>query len=147
MQNYVVDPNTGFLTPHPIDPNNGFTAKQKETFLAAFKRTANISASAKMVGVTRSLVNDHLERDPMFYKAYREAVEALCDEREAAIYKTGKFNPTAAIMFLKAFRPHIWNEKRLVEHSGAASNSLKGLLEELKKDGKLIDVKEESSDK
>lgn len=147
MQNYVVDPATGFLTPGPLNPNDGFTAKQKETFLAAFKKTANISACAKMVGIERGTVHNHLERDPMFYKAYRDAIEALCDEREAAIYKTGKFNPTAAIMFLKAYRPHIWNEKRLVEHSGAPSGHLKGLLEELKKDGKLIDVKEEPLDK
>jgi predicted DNA-binding protein YlxM (UPF0122 family) len=123
------------------------TDKQKETFLEAFKKTANMSKAARLAGVDRRTVGNAIEQDTDFYMKYRDAVEELCDDREESLFQQGRHNMAAAFGFLKAYRGHIWADKRVVEQINGSQDKLKGLLDQLKKEDKLIDVKDTKDQK
>lgn len=145
MEYYEIDKATGFLTPMIENFPNGFSAKMKVTFLESFKKSANMTKSCNLVGVTRQMVQTHIEQDSAFGFAYRAAVDALCDEAEENLHKMTKRNPTACFGFLRAYRPHIWNDKKALEITGAPGDKLKGLLDDLKKEGRLLDVKDQKA--
>lgn len=130
MRGYEIDKTTGFLT--PTDPSlvGGFTARQKVMFLDSFKTSANLAKAAGLVGFKRKEVIAHFEQDAVFYKAYQEAVESLCDEAESHIYRIAGRNPTAAIMFLKAFRKERWGDKPQKEDNKRTVEKLKSLLDD-----------------
>ena len=139
MKGYIQDPQTGYLTPEPLFTGTGFTALQKVTFIETFRKTGNLSKSAKMCGVSRKIITEQFEFDIEFYKAYRFAVESLCDQVEENLLALSKRNPTACFGFLRAYRKGIWTDGKQTDQA-ASTDKLKGLLDELKKDGKLIDV-------
>lgn len=133
MKNYEIDKATGYLTPIIANLPNGFTATAKKQFLDAFKTTGNMSKSAEMVGVSRNIVQDHLEQDTAFYISYRETVEALCDYAEENLVKAFKRNPTACFGFLRSYRSHIWGDKKTTENK-KTDDKLKKLLDQAEKD-------------
>jgi hypothetical protein len=141
---YDIDKATGFMTAKNPD-KAWLTVQQKLDFLKAFTETANFTEAAKMAGVSAHTFRSHMHVDPVFYKRYREAVDTICDNMEASLYKMGKHNVTAAFGILRAFRPNIWNEKRIIaaEGGGTKVDRLKGVLDQLKVEGALIDLKEE----
>jgi len=141
--NYSKDPETGYLTVN--EGCRGITSQQKKEFIETFCKTANFGKSAKMVGMDAHTIRDHFKVDPLFHKAYRDSIELLCDEREESIFAMGKHNIAAAFGFLKAYRPGVWNERRIIESKNEETTKLKSLLDLLdkeKKDGNLIEAKE-----
>jgi len=142
LKDYIQDLKTGFLTPGPAFVGTGVTAEQKTTFLESFRKTANFSKAAKVVGCSRADITAQFEGDLQFYKSYKYAVEAICDQAESNLFELSKRNPTACFGLLKAYRPGIWADKKDSGNAGNSTDKLKGLLEEMKKDGKLVDVKE-----
>ena len=141
---YTTDPETGFLTKAP-NRSVGITSLQKKDFLEIFKKNANFTKACKMAGIDKHTICDHFQFDAAFYRAYRDAVDELCDEREESLFAMGKHNVTAAFGFLKAFRPHIWNERKIIEQKDPSKEKLNSLLEVLEKEkkaGKLLDVKD-----
>lgn len=146
LKDYIQDLKTGFMTPGPAFVSTirdaGVTVQQKVDFLEAFKKTFNFSKAAKLVGCTRSELTAQFEGDVEFYKAYRRAVESVCDQAESNLLDLSKRNPTACFGILKAYRPGIWGDKKDSGNAGKSEDKLKGLLDEMKKDGKLLDVKE-----
>lgn len=130
-----IDKKTGFID------DAGFSAHQKGIVLDIYRKTANLTKAAKTAGVTRHLVVSTFEQDQAFYMAYRAVMEELCDDREETLYLNGRHNVTAAIIFLKNLRPQTWADKPLPALANGG-DKLKGLLDELKKDNKLIDVKD-----
>lgn len=136
ISDYMIDPKTGYLTPKLTCTDPSFNADQKAMFLDTFAETANFSKAAKLVGVTRHLVNQHFEMDIAFYKSFRDTVDKLCDEVEGNLFKMAKKTPVAAFGFLKAYRKSVWGDGKQGGDASKANEKLKGLLEEIKKEEK-----------
>lgn len=130
MKNYEIDKETGFLTTIVNNQVNGFTAKQKTIFLSAFEETGNMTKSAKLAGVTRSLVADHIEQDSAFYMAYKQIVEAHCDFAEENLIKMMRRNTVACFGFLRAYRNHVWGDKKTTDTKSKTEEKLKKLLDQ-----------------
>jgi hypothetical protein len=133
MKGYEIDKDTGYLTPLITDLPRGFTAKAKQVFLEAFRTTGNMSKSAEIAGVTRNIVQDHLEQDSAFYISYHMAVNFLCDYAEENLVKAFKRNPTACFGFLRSYRGHIWGDKKTTDNK-KNDDKLKKLLDQAEKD-------------
>jgi len=57
----------------------------RETFLAAFETSANVSAAARRAGVGRATAYRHRAADPEFRAAWDEALEVAADALEAEV--------------------------------------------------------------
>lgn len=110
-----------------ITKNTKFTPEVKEEFLDLLRTTANISASARSVGISPSTVNAHRLRYPEFDQQCNDALEEAIDymELEAArrafqgveraIYYQGQvvgketvYSDTLTVKTLEALRPSKW---------------------------------------
>ena len=127
------DPKTGFLVPKHT-AGNLVQLQEKLDFLTAFKESANFAKSAKMIGRSGKCIRSQFKIDSAFHAAYRDIIDELCDEREESLFKMGKHNVTAAFGFLKAFRPHIWNDRKIVEQKQHKEEKLKNLLDQMEDD-------------
>lgn len=139
-EHFEIDKETGFLTPKPNSKiKNGFTATQKTEWLKIFRQTANRGKACDLVGISRSVLNDHLNGDQAFGKAKQVIVDSICDDMEQCLFELAKRNPTAAFGILKAYRPNIWKDTYR-DKGPRKEERLKNLIKTLKnEESKEID--------
>jgi len=70
------DPTTGFIT---ADQANAFSASKKVEFLRVYRANLNKTAGAESVGITVTTINEHLEFDKVFQRAFNEAKMSVQD--------------------------------------------------------------------
>lgn len=93
-----------------------FAETWRTTFLRTLRDTGNITRSAYKAGVTRDAVYGVMERDAAFKAAVHDAREGVCDGLEESLAVRGQRSDTpAAIAYLKAYRPAIWDRARQVD--------------------------------
>lgn len=143
-EKYELDPVTGLMKPKKgakFNSGGGVTPQQKLDWLKVYRETSNFGKACKIAGIERSTVYSHFEFDIEFEKKFREAVEELCDDKEEQINLMSTKNLLAAFGYLKAYRPHIWNEKKIIGIEKSNVSKLQSILDKMKKSGKLLDVK------
>lgn len=131
-----------------------FTPEKKEVFLDLLRTNANVSVSARSVGIAPSTVNAHRLRHPEFDAACNEALQEAVDYMEAEVIRRGfqgvrkkiyyqgeevgeeiQYSDTLALRTLEALAPDKWasrsnvNVKKEVEIT--VSDTKKKLLNKL----------------
>lgn len=115
----------------------------KETFLAALADCPNVSAAARLAGVTRQNAYQTRDVDPEFKAAWDDAVETSVDDLEGRVFDATRVidNPTSAqlaMFLLRAHRASKYSEKLRaeitgkdggpIEHSDAKATLLHGVV-------------------
>ena len=99
----------------------GYTAQHindawQRAFLDTLRRTGNVSSAAAIVGVSRKHVYATVQDDPAFAEAFADGRETVCDGLEESLAVRGQRSDTpAAIAYLKAYRPAVWDRARQVD--------------------------------
>jgi len=88
-------------------------------FLASLAKHANIRAAARAAGIERAKAYDRREQDPVFRKAWDDALENAIDilEEEARQRALGD-SDTLMIFLLKSHRPEKYRERHQVQIEG-----------------------------
>lgn len=121
------------------------TPEKRRTFCKELAETANVSKSAKKIGVSRTRVYEIRKEDSVFAEQWDEAVDrgvdALEEEARRRAYKgTNKpvfyqgvecgtireYSDTLMIFLLKAARPEKYRERHEVEHTGKVTFIMEG---------------------
>lgn len=144
LANYCIDRDTGYLTTKD-GYMKGVKATAKVAFLNSFRETANFRAAARIAGLTPHEIHTHFGVDQKFKAAYDDAVNELCDNVEANLYRMAMKTPVAAFGFLKAYRNRVWGDKKESGGKDDKESKIESLLSKLQKEGQLIDVNEEKS--
>lgn len=116
-----------------MKPCTRFTPKKRLRFLEHLKNTANVTLSARLVGVSRRTVYNHRAADPGFASAWDTAVDEAIDLLEAEarrravdgtdrpVYQGGElvgyvrgYSDTLLIFLLKGHRPEKYRERHHV---------------------------------
>lgn len=123
-----------------------FGQKRRERFLAILRETANVSFSARQVGISRTVAYEHREADEAFAKEWDEAIEEAVDklEKEARrralhgvcepIYYKGMrvgykrvYSDTMMALLLKAHRPEKFKDRQEVTGNVTLRQIIHGL--------------------
>lgn len=92
-------------------PKKRSTGDWRPAFLAALRNSGNVRASCQAAGIGRSVAYDQKEDDPIFAKAWADAMEDACDALEAAAQaRAMTSSDTLLIFLLKAHRPEKFRE-------------------------------------
>jgi hypothetical protein len=101
------------------------TDRARETFLAVFRDTCNVSEAARAAGVGRRTVYDWRDADPAFAAAWDEAEEEAVDALEAAARKRAMESSDRLMeILLKAHRPAKYMDRSKTEITGKAGADL-----------------------
>lgn len=93
--------------------------KWEEKFLDLYRKSGNITLSARGAGVTRSAVYDRRESYPRFAEimdaAKTEAIESL---EAVAWERARKTSDVLLIFLLKSLKPEMYHERQRVDNTG-----------------------------
>ncbi|MBF0625112.1 MAG: hypothetical protein HQL82_09935 [Magnetococcales bacterium] len=92
-----------------------FTKQQRELFLEALRRSPNVSAAARVAGLSRPRAYELRSRDPEFARLWQEALDEGLDRVEEQLFhlatgEQGSRSVSAAVFWLKAHRPAIYKD-------------------------------------
>lgn len=121
-----------------------FTTEKKEEICEAIKLTGNITKACDMCNVSKTAAYDHKEIDPIFSKAWDQAVEDSIELMEAEarrravegvlepVYYQGvvvgevlKYSDTLLMFMIKGAKPEKYRDNSSVTIGGDANNPLK----------------------
>lgn len=108
---------------------------QKKKFLDAYRKSGNVSKSAKAAGFNRQYMYKLRKTDPKFAMDWDEAKLELGDDIEGSLVSLAKEkNVTAQIFWLKNNRSEIYGEKVKHQVEGHLIHNVRSLSDaELKK--------------
>lgn len=96
-----------------------FTDGKKKQWLAAFKRSNNVSAACEAVGIGRTSVYKYREIDDKFREEWDAIEDRVLDVVESVLYKKALEGETPCLFFLLCNRrPGKWKHRGEVEHKG-----------------------------
>ena len=108
----------------PAAPGQNRTPKKASrrwtaAFLASLRQQGNVSAAARVAGISRSVVHEARAADPGFAAAWTDAIEEGADTLEAeARRRAFAGSDTLLIFLLKAARPQKYRENVKHVHAG-----------------------------
>jgi hypothetical protein len=153
----------------PSTPTNKRTPFRKRVFLEAYSGLGNVRAAAKAAGISREAHYKWLESDAEYRKAFEALADRVGHELEdlavdrvrngvkRQLFRNGKpiktknghlvyevhFDTQLHIAMLKRFRPKLYREHVLQEHSGSIN-----IVERLEAArARLLAIKHEEDDK
>lgn len=140
--NMSVDPETGFLTPTNQYSLTGFTAEKKKKFVSHLRKEYNIGRSAKLAGISYYAYVDHMQVDPVFKQAVKEALECHLDDAESKMISNAKTDRGTAdrIFLLKNRRKSIYGDR--VNLSVEKPEILDALMEKIRANSIDVEVVE-----
>ena len=123
------------------------TAKKRAAFCELLAATGNVTKSAQAIGVSRTCCYDHKDNDPVFAKAWEnavdDAVDALEEEgrrrafegvREPVYYQGNvcghiqKYSDTLLMFLMKGHRPETYRERSHIEHTGEGGGPVQFIM-------------------
>lgn len=111
-------------------PKKGQLAKldtiKKEKYLDLLREGGRRGASAKVVGVHRHTIANHMKKDKAFAKAVSEAEMEAHELIEDALFQAALAgNVTAQQVYLYNRMPDKWADRRRLEHTGKPGEPVK----------------------
>lgn len=139
--NHTIDPETGFLESNAYA--SAFDAARKQQFLEVFQSNGlGLYRTCSKLGISHHTINKHYHNDPVFKKAYDEALERYSDELEATS-RENALNPRSVIeriFQLKALRPDKYADQRQVGNVVVNISVDENLLKSIKARSEVIDI-------
>lgn len=117
--NWLQDPESGFLYIPDCarGSSNVFGVEQKKEFVAQYRaRFPDLNSTLEQVGISRNTFYWHLKFDNVFREKVQDIKEAKMDTLESKMYEFAQYksNFMDRIAMLRAHRPDIYTEKRIV---------------------------------
>lgn len=95
------------------------TDRARETFLAQLRDVPNVSAAARVAGISRRAAYDWRDDDEEFASEWDDAVQEATDSLEQVAWERAKDQSDRMLeILLKAHRPDKYVDRQQVHHSG-----------------------------
>lgn len=95
------------------------TGPKRKKFLEHLRKTANVTAASKLIGLTRRRMYQIRDEDEDFAKQWDEVIDEALDNLEAKCFEEAMDGSTPDRLFLlKCRRPEIYRDRATVDHTG-----------------------------
>jgi len=101
---------------------------KKAAFLAAYRETGNVAASARAAEIDRRTHYEWMHTDPGYAKEFADAKEDAIEHLEEVARSRAKTgSDTLMIFLLKSLRPEVYREKVTHKHEGSILHKLQAM--------------------